>query len=635
MRDIHFFIHYVDKRSFWEKAQNAVGLTGQDVGRSFALIAGVSYYPNMPVLENELKPVEEDISKLTEYLKNYEFFDEIVLIKNQNMTYDNLAFFLQNYFPERLKRFPKSRFLFAYSGHGMSEGANGYLLKNTARNLSDKNNSIPLKVVRVLFDEVIESGHHVLALINACYSGSFIKRSLGRQKAYFIPVNPGAHAITAGGSGELAWADPEIGEGSIFFEKLFAGLDGRADYSNDGIITVHELSGYLRQEVQIFTDQSQNPQVSDISKHGSLGEFFFLNRKRQIEQRVLPEWKPDKLTPLGIEAEKMLAEGKKYYNSKDYERALPYFNEAAEANNSEAMTFVGYMYEKGLGVAINNSMALYWYRRGAEAGNSYSMNNLGWMLLNAIGVDKNPYEAEMWLRKSVKLGNALAMTNIGGMYRDGLGGEQDYDKAFQWYQKGADAGNDIAMNNLGWLYEQGFGVEKNYQKAAYWYKLSADAGNAYAMTNLGWFYENGLGVEKSDEKAVYWYKLGAEAGNAQAMNNYGWMLLKGRGIEMDQLNGENWLRKAADAGNQMAMTNLGWIYRDGLAGEQNYYKAFFWYKKGAEAGNDISMTNLGWLYENGFGTEKNYNQAVYWYRKAASLGNNDAQNSLNRLGEWY
>jgi hypothetical protein len=43
-----FFRHFVDKRSFTEKMLNAVGLSNEDVGRSFALVAGVARYPKSP-----------------------------------------------------------------------------------------------------------------------------------------------------------------------------------------------------------------------------------------------------------------------------------------------------------------------------------------------------------------------------------------------------------------------------------------------------------------------------------------------------------------------------------------------------------------------------------------------------------
>ncbi len=86
------------------------------------------------------------------------------------------------------------------------------------------------------------------------------------------------------------------GPGSIFFEKLFAGLEGRADSmpagGGDGVVTVDELASYLKYEVQVSTDQNQNPQFGDISKNGSLGGFFFLNRLKPLEAGMMTAWKP-------------------------------------------------------------------------------------------------------------------------------------------------------------------------------------------------------------------------------------------------------------------------------------------------------------------------------------------------------
>lgn len=286
-----FFVHYTDNRSYREKILNAIGLTDQYVGRSFALIAGVSYYPNMMFHAQHLKPAAIDILNIQAYLTSVEFFDEIVVLKNHEMNDSNLKFFLQCYFPERFKKFPKSRFLFAYSGHGFSEGTRGYFLLSPAKNFSDKQYSINLEVVRVLFNEIVESGHHVLALINACYSGSFIRRQFGDK--HFIPQEKGAHAITAGGTRELTWHDPNIGQGSIFFEKIFRGLSGFADIlpqDGDGVITVDELYAYLHQEVQISTDHAQNPLIGDLTRDGSRGGFFFLNRDQQIKKGLIKPW---------------------------------------------------------------------------------------------------------------------------------------------------------------------------------------------------------------------------------------------------------------------------------------------------------------------------------------------------------
>lgn len=287
-----FFAHFIDKRSYKEKVLNLIGLTKDDVGRSFALIAGVSAYPRMPSLQRELPPAAEDLRKLEDYLKNVEFFDEIVVLRDQEVSLDNFRYFLQSYFPERLKHFPKSRFLFAYSGHGFNEGPRSYLVESNARNLQDREHSISLGHVKEWIDEVVDAGHHVLVLLNACYSGAFLKRGFG-EGSHYVPKYAGAHAITAGGTKERAWHDPSVGDGSIFFEKLFAGLEGRADtLPRDGVVTVDEIATYLKYEVTISTDQTQNPQFGDISKNGSLGGFFFLNRSKPVQAGVMTAWNP-------------------------------------------------------------------------------------------------------------------------------------------------------------------------------------------------------------------------------------------------------------------------------------------------------------------------------------------------------
>ncbi len=560
-----FFVHYVDRRSMLEKSLNLIGFTGQDAGRSFALIAGVSQYPNMPITDRELKPAAEDLRKLREYLPRYEFFDEIVVLENRDMNYENLQFFLQTYFPRRLEKFPRSRFLFAYSGHGMSDEATGYLLKHTARSLGDKDNSISLKIVRVLFDEVVEKGHHVLGLINACYSGNFVKRSFGGRQ--YLPEHAGAHVITAGGSGELTWHDPEIGSGSIFFEKLFAGLDGRADLfpkrddgrSGDGMIVVDELATYLRQEIQIFTDQRQNPQAGDISKHGSRGSFFFLDRRRQVESEVLPDWKPERKTAYGVESEKAVLEGRKKLQTQDYGSASTAFQSGAAQGNPEAMLRLGMMYAAGQ------------------------------------GVQQDLDQAVAWLSKSAAAGNGTAMYNLGIMYAQGHGVAPDLPQAAAWLRRAADAGVAPAMASLAVLYEEGRGVEQSYDQAARLYRDAAEAGVSSAMTGLGHLYQIGRGVPKELRQAHRWYRKGAEAGNAAAMVSLGMLYLRGEGVRQDVFQAEQWFRKAADGGDANAMTGLGAMYENGQGVPRDLEQARDWYRKAAALGHAWAAQRLAEL----------------------------------------
>ena len=53
-----FIVHKSDSRIWLEKALNVVNLTTKDVGRSFAIVAGVSRYPNLTGLDKTLEPAE-------------------------------------------------------------------------------------------------------------------------------------------------------------------------------------------------------------------------------------------------------------------------------------------------------------------------------------------------------------------------------------------------------------------------------------------------------------------------------------------------------------------------------------------------------------------------------------------------
>jgi TPR repeat protein len=306
-----FFHHCVDNRTIPEKALNLVGLTSNDVGRSFALVAGVSHYPSFRAPDNPyLEPADVDLRNLEEYLKTEEFFDEIVVLKDSDMNFENLQYFLQVYFPEQLKKSPHSRFIFAYSGHGITDGASGYLLKSSAGGLGDKNNALDLSVVHALVQHVVRSGHQVLVLLNSCYGGAFLKNSFTIARP--VPRKPGAHAITAGGSRERTWADPSLGKGSLFFETLIKGLGGPADSAGDGVITYDEIAAYLKKQIQGFTDQNQNPQSGSlVVDDDHVGSFFFLNRARMVSNGIVPKWNPNNSTPFGTDSPTELADAVK------------------------------------------------------------------------------------------------------------------------------------------------------------------------------------------------------------------------------------------------------------------------------------------------------------------------------------
>ncbi len=58
----------------------------------------------------------------------------------------------------------------------------------------------------------------------------------------------------------------------------------------------------------------------------------------------------------------------KLYNRKNYTRAIKMYKQLAKSGSIESCHFVGWMYERGLGVTRNDEEAFKWYGKAAKTG---------------------------------------------------------------------------------------------------------------------------------------------------------------------------------------------------------------------------------------------------------------------------
>jgi hypothetical protein len=144
-----------------------------------------------------------------------------------------------------------------------------------------------------------------------------------------------------------------------------------------------------------------------------------------------------------------------------------------------AMRQLGFMNDRGIGVAKDYAEARKWYEKAVPLGDSIAMNNLGYLYEAGNGVKKDPVRPRELCVQAAALGLPLAMVNLGNLYGYGRGVPRDYAQAHQWYEKAAAGGQTGAMIPIGELYRQGLGVKDRAQARA-WFEKAAGAGDASA-----------------------------------------------------------------------------------------------------------------------------------------------------------
>lgn len=92
-----------------------------------------------------------------------------------------------------------------------------------------------------------------------------------------------------------------------------------------------------------------------------------------------------------------LTEGERAYARHDYARAEPLLLIEAERGSPTAQTYIGFMYQNGLGVPRNYSAAAAWLNQAAQQGEPTAQFLLGLLFDKGYGVPMDWVQAEVWL----------------------------------------------------------------------------------------------------------------------------------------------------------------------------------------------------------------------------------------------
>ncbi len=318
--------------------------------RNFAVVIGINDYTNGI---RELETAVPDALKLAQILQKqhqalkpqYQTQNryEVQLILNKRATLHQLnqliSDFKKGQIPldnEKVAVTKDDRVLFYFAGHGIAlealenqEGPVGYLIPQDATS-GDSSTYLPMQELHDALNAL--PCRHMLAILDCCFAGAFRWASLKREivpkvtvykERYDRFISDRAWQVITSAADDQKALDSLGLRGKVIdgnevhspfakalFDALRGGADEGADSNKDGIITATELYSYLRDQVEILTENHyklQTPGLCPLKKHDK-GEFIFL----------LPDFDRDKLEdapPLNLENNPY--RGLQSYNEKD------------------------------------------------------------------------------------------------------------------------------------------------------------------------------------------------------------------------------------------------------------------------------------------------------------------------------
>lgn len=141
--------------------------------------------------------------------------------------------------------------LFYFSGHGMAERGESYLLSNDVRLSALKYTSVALRDVREIMDT--SPARAKVIILDACHSGAAIGKDAVTMTQEFIQhvfeKAEGIAVLSSCKQGQKSWEWSEK-NCSVFTYFLLEALNGKGDFEKKGFVTVSDVNRYVTDGVK-------------------------------------------------------------------------------------------------------------------------------------------------------------------------------------------------------------------------------------------------------------------------------------------------------------------------------------------------------------------------------------------------
>jgi len=170
----------------------------------------------------------------------------------------------------------------------------------------------------------------------------------------------------------------------------------------------------------------------------------------------------------------------------------------------KAMVAIANLHESGVGFRKDDERALEYFQQAADLKDPYGLYKVGRFYLEGRVYERDIEKAIEFFTRAAREGSREAQRELGIMHEKGLGGfKMDIEKAVELFEQAAEKGDAIATNLLG---SHHFNRTKKFEVAAKCFKKAAGKCPA-AANNMGMCFEMGVGgVEQDLDQACALYK---------------------------------------------------------------------------------------------------------------------------------
>jgi TPR repeat protein len=341
--------------------------------------------------------------------------------------------------------------------------------------------------------------------------------------------------------------------------------------------------------------------------------------------------------------------------------ATQWYQDLAEDGDTDAQYNLGFMFETGWSVPVDDLEAANWYELAAEKDHSKAQLRLGMMYIAGVGVKQSEILGAKWIGEAARNGEELAeliekklleadpalrineQKVVAKLRSISTKNEEKAKSALLSAYKNAQlrARQEKAKKEARLAKIQSIksatdqsDIDDELNTAAKntfsWYKRKAELGDASAQFILGRMYETGDEVELDLKEAVRWYKSAAEQENSEAQYYLGMLYAKGLEVMQNEAKARRLLEAAAAQGHLGAKAVLAKT-QNGNFTLDNESIAVWWLQKFAQKGSAQAQYNLGYLYEHGRGVDADAKEARKWFELAAQQGHVGAKQHLAEL----